>query len=169
MVRHIQPDQRPVPRILEALATSSLPLNKYQIQKSCKVGRQTLYNEISRFKRLGWITITATAKSRVGLPVEFYTLTDLGLYRAGDLNPHLHDEVRTRLGGKFEQFETTVHRNRLMHLQEHFRLFQNAIEREKAPPNWYMRLQINADAAGRVRGYAVSYGDSTVAKLRRSK
>jgi len=67
--------------ILELLARAKEeePLNKYEIEKEAKIEHKEVYNLIKDLKEIGHIRVVKTEKSRVGLPVEFYDVTFLGL------------------------------------------------------------------------------------------
>lgn len=140
----------PMSRILKALAESSAPLNKYQIQKASGVGRQTLYNRLRPMKSLRWIKVVDTKKSRVGLPVELYRLTDWGLFKAATLNPELAPRIKSILGENYVRIDEKAKRGRTAEFKEWLRTAESVVERGVAPPTWFLRIEINADETGRV-------------------
>jgi hypothetical protein len=130
-----------------------LPLNKFQIEKAAKIkGRQTLHNNIRMMKqdRIRWIQVARQEKGRRGY-VEFYELTETGLYKAAMLNPDLKDKISSELGDKLRVMQETVTRNRLKNLDEWYKTARAIIESGKAPPNSSMGMEIYTSEQGQVR------------------
>jgi DNA-binding PadR family transcriptional regulator len=140
-------------RLLRELYTSKSPLNKYEIGKRAKIGQQTLYNWVGRMKRWGWIKVVSTGRSRVGLPIEFYRLTKLGQFRASTLNPDLTPAIRSALGPQFEEFQERQRQARLMRFRQEMNIAQQVLTQEKAPPNWFLTMELRADDQGRLKHY----------------
>ena len=148
MLRFARPT--PIPKLLRALFQAETPLNKYQIEKESKVSRGTVYNWISRMKRLGWIEVASTGRSRVGLPVEYYRLTELGYFRVATSNPDLTAKVRNVLGDKFKELKEKAAKTSLDRFREELRLAEEVYMRKTAPPNWTLKIELRADKNGRV-------------------
>ena len=98
--------------ILRFIASSEQPVNKYQIEhaKTADIGRPpphaTVFNTVNRMKKEQLIRITSPVRlSRVGLPVESYDVTFLGLVwalcRTQPKGPRLDI---SRLTSKYRQF-----------------------------------------------------------------
>ena len=140
-------------RILEELYKSKDPLNKYEIQKRAQLSQQTLYNWIGQMKCWGWIKVASTGRSRVGLTIEFYKLTALGQFRATTLNPNLARRIRPALRAQFEEFEEKQREARLMRFQQEISIAQQVLAQKKAPPNWFLIMELRADDKGRLKHY----------------
>jgi len=108
-------------------------------------------------RRLGWIEVTSTSRSRVGLPVEYYRLTELGQFRATTSNPDLEPQVRKLLGHRFEELQEKATKAHLSRFREELRMAEELFTRGTAPPNWTLRIELTADEKGRLR-YSVRRG-----------
>jgi DNA-binding PadR family transcriptional regulator len=126
-------------------------LNKYRIEKVAKVARQTLYTLLSRMRTAGWVEVASTGTSRVGLPVEYYRLTKLGLFRAATMNPDLTSAVRSVFGAEFEEFEKRRQSAPMARFRQELSIAEQVFERRTAPPNWFLTIQLKADEHGHVQ------------------
>ena len=109
-----------------------------------------MYNWLKRMKRLGWVEVASRGKSRVGLPVEYYRLTELGYFRAATSNPDLTAKVRSVLGDRFEKLREQATKAHLHSFREILRLAEEVYMRRTAPPNWTLKIELGADEKGRV-------------------
>jgi hypothetical protein len=101
----------------------------------------------------GWVEVASTGTSRVGLPVEYYRLTKLGLFRAATMNPDLISTVRSVLGTEFEELEKRRHVAPMARFRQELSMAEQVFERGTAPPNWFLTIRLEADENGRVQHY----------------
>ena len=144
-------------KFMRILCEAEEPLNKYQIEKRAKLSKGTVYNMVDHLRRLGWIEVTSTSRSRVGLPVEYYRLTELGQFRATTSNPDLEPHVRNLLGHRFEELQEKATKAHLSRFREELRMAEEVFTRGTAPPNWTLRIELIANEKGRIR-YSVRRG-----------
>lgn len=144
-------------KFMRVLCESEEPLNKYQIEKRAKLSKGTVYNMVDHLRRVGWIEVASTARSRVGLPVEYYKLTELGQFRATTSNPDLEPQVRNLLGHRFEELQEKATKAHLSRFREELRMAEEVFTRGTAPPNWALRIELTADEKGRIK-YSVRRG-----------
>ena len=144
-------------KFMRILCESKGPLNKYQIEKRSKISKGTVYNMVDHLRRIGWIEVASTGRSRVGLPVEYYRLTKLGQFRATTSNPDLEPQVRNLLGRRFEELQEKATKAHLGRFREELRMADEVFTRGTAPPNWALRIELTADEKGRVK-YSVRRG-----------
>jgi DNA-binding PadR family transcriptional regulator len=138
--------------MLEALASADGVLNKYQLQKRTKLARQTVYDWVPRMEKLGWIKVARTEKSRVGLPVKYYELTDRGWFRAAVLAPSLSAKIRERLGSKYAEYEERQKVFYERQLEPWFQMIREILRSGRIPnPRWRLSLDIRAKKQGGVR------------------
>jgi len=148
---------RPLVAILKTMAMAREPLNKYELQKQAKAARQSVYDWVPRMERLGWIEVDRVERSRVGLPVKYYKLTDLGLFRAAGVAADMSEDIRRRLGAKYEEYEVRSMRSRVIDIDRWIQVIREVVRSGKAAPDWEFKLEIKANKQGRVT-YSVSSG-----------
>ncbi len=165
---------RPFAAMLKAFAEHPSPLNKYQLEKRSKVPRQSIYVWTRRMERLGWIKLSRVETARTGMLARYYELTDLGLYRAGATNPDISEKVRTRLGVKYQEFETKIRTAREQDIDSWLQLIKQVLLSGKASPGWSLSLDIVAKEDGRIQsrlkvGYDVIRHKATLSDSKASR
>jgi hypothetical protein len=142
---------RPHERILRFLAVSNQPCNKYQIEKRTGLSRNSLYRGIERLRTLRWIRVAHKGKARTGLPMEFYELTDLGIYTLGLRGLETSKLVAGRLTEtKIKEFEERVSLSRRTGLEQLLENIRPIWISRKAAPGWEFVLKMKANQEGRV-------------------
>lgn len=115
-------------------------------------GRQSIYNYINTLRVRGWIEVVGSDRWRTGGIIESYKLTKLGLYRSILYNPEFEGKAKLFLDFDFkkdkEEKGATSRRNQLAYMQYYLRLIEHMIENGKAPPTWYLTLDMRADDNG---------------------
>jgi DNA-binding PadR family transcriptional regulator len=128
----------------------SIGLTKHGLERHSGVARQTVYDSIPKLKRRGEIEVVGRGKSRAGLDIEWYRLTERGWLSATILNPDLTERARKIIGGRLNELEETVQARREEQLQRWVQLIGPPLKTRSGPPGWFFRLEIVADSKGLV-------------------
>lgn len=131
----------------------STGLTKYGLERRSGVARQTVYDSIPKLKLRGEIEVVDRGKSRTGLDIEWYRLTERGWFSAAILNPdhpHLTERARKMIGRRFDEIEEAVRARREERLQRWVQLIGPPLKTRRAPPGWFFRLEIEANSKGLV-------------------
>jgi DNA-binding PadR family transcriptional regulator len=145
---------RPLTAIIFELANAweeNRALNKYQLEKRTKKPRQSVYDSIAELKELGWVTIERTEEFRTGRTVEYYRLTNFGLFLASSGSSALARKIRHQLGSEFEKYKQQGDLRHAEEVEKLTRAIREILLSRKAPPNWQFNLSIVSDDKGRIR------------------
>jgi DNA-binding PadR family transcriptional regulator len=143
--------------MLRVLALASFEgskgLTKYGLECRSGVARQTVYDSIPKLKLRGEIEVADRGKSRTGLDIEWYRLTERGWLSAAILNPdhpHLTERARKMIGRRFDELEETIQTRREEQFQRWLQLIGPPLKTRRAPAGWFFRLEIVANSKGLV-------------------
>ena len=137
-------------KIIRALAESAEYLTKYDLERKARVARQTVYDNVSKLKRLGIIEVAETGKSRTGLRMERYRLTERGWYCVAVRHPDLEKQARQVLGPRFGQYTERIRLHREGEFQRWTQLIHDVVTVGRASPGWCFLWEIEADKEGKV-------------------
>jgi DNA-binding PadR family transcriptional regulator len=138
------------PKIIRVLAESRNPLTKYDLEREAKLARQTVYDNVRKLKRFGIIEVAETGKSRTGLPMERYRLTERGWYCVAVRHPDLEKRARQVLGPRFGQYTERIRLHREGEFQRWTQLIHDVVTVGRASPGWRFLWEIEADREGRI-------------------
>jgi len=138
------------PKIIRVLAESGKSLTKYDLEGRTKLARQTVYDNVRKLKSLGVIEVAETAKSRAGLPMERYRLTQRGWYCVAVRHPDLEKRARQVLGPRFGQYSERIRTHREEEFQRWTQLIHDVLTTGHASPGWRFLWEVEADKEGKV-------------------
>jgi len=137
-------------KIIRALAESDRYMTKYDLERKAKLARQTIYDNVAKLKRLGIIEVAETGRSRTGLPMERYRLTQRGWYCVAVRHRELEKKAREALGARFEQYKERIRLHREEDFKRWTQLIHDVYTAGRASPGWRFLWEIEADKNGRV-------------------
>jgi len=129
---------------------------KYRIEKSTKLHKQTVYNGIDRLKMMRLVKEIELGRSRVGLPVKAYRLTEQGWFSVSFKDPKLVDVAKKQLGVRYDELQQKYRKATQEWADFLVETIRELLTARKVRPGYFFNLTIKADETGRV-SYKVQY------------
>jgi len=146
----------PLTAILETLAKAGEPLTKHQLQKRTLIATQSVYDWIPKMQKAKIIEVKSTGKSRTGLDMKYYGLTERGWVIASGLitDPEGLAHIPSDLRGKLTRLREIRERD----IEMWIHVIRQVYVARKAAPGWRFMLLLQADKDGNVKsGMSVGF------------